>query len=96
MDSGCGATLVNKSFLTKLKNKCVATEKWKTKAGNFTMSQTCKVQFALRAFHKGCKIEATVYVDKTDAEINRYDMIIGQDLLHLLGIDLLFSTKEMS
>jgi hypothetical protein len=28
-------------------------------------------------------------------KLNIYDMTIGRDLLHELGIDLLFSTKEM-
>ena len=36
-----------------------------------------------------------MYVDETDARLNSYDMIIGRDLLHELGIDLLFSLGVM-
>jgi hypothetical protein len=32
-----------------------------------------------------------MYVDESDARLNSYDMIIGRDLLHELGIDLLYS-----
>ena len=96
LDSGCGTTLVNKKFLTKLKKKDISKEKWKTKAGSSPMSQMCKVQFVLPQFHKGCEIKATVYINATDAETNQYNMIIGRELLHIFGIDLVFSKGEMS
>ena len=35
-----------------------------------------------------------VVVDKTDSH-NRYDMIIGQDLQHAIGMDILFSTQKL-
>ena len=36
-----------------------------------------------------------MYVNESDARLNSYDMIIGRDLLHELGIDLLFSLGVM-
>jgi hypothetical protein len=36
-----------------------------------------------------------MFVDESDNRLSNYDMIIGRDLLHELGIDLLFSTGEM-
>jgi hypothetical protein len=36
-----------------------------------------------------------MYVDESDARLNSYDMIISRDLLHELGIDLLFSLGVM-
>jgi hypothetical protein len=35
-------------------------------------------------------------VDESHHESSNYDMIIGRDLLHLLGINLLFDTAEIS
>jgi hypothetical protein len=32
-----------------------------------------------------------MYVNESDARLYSYDMIIGKDLLHKLGIDLLFT-----
>jgi hypothetical protein len=36
-----------------------------------------------------------MYVNESDARLNSYDMIIGRDLLHELGIYLLFSLGVM-
>jgi hypothetical protein len=36
-----------------------------------------------------------MFVDESDHRLNSYDMIIGRDLLHELGIDLLFSSGVM-
>ena len=52
LDSGCGATLVNKSLITKLKSTTDKETKWTTKAGKFKTSQKCKVAFTLPAFHE--------------------------------------------
>jgi hypothetical protein len=49
----------------------------------------------LPEFHQGKDIDWTMFVDESDSKLNTYDMIIGRDLLHELGIDLLFSTGEM-
>jgi hypothetical protein len=44
---------------------------------------------------KARDISWNIYVDESDARLNNYDMIIGRDLLHELGIDLLFSLGVM-
>jgi hypothetical protein len=49
----------------------------------------------LPAFHQGKDISWNMYVDEFDARLNSYDMIIGRDLLHELGVDLLFSLGVM-
>jgi hypothetical protein len=45
--------------------------------------------------HEGKDISWNIYVDESDARLNSYDMIIGRDLLHELGIYLLFSFGVM-
>jgi hypothetical protein len=49
----------------------------------------------LPEFHEGKDISWNMYVDESDARLNSYDMIIGRDLLHELGIYLLFSLGVM-
>ncbi len=94
-DSGCGGTLVNKSFVRKYKKLTGSTTKWSTKAGSFDTNRKVNCQFTLPEFHQGKDISWTMYVDESDKRLNNYDMIIGRDLLKELGIDLLFSTGEM-
>jgi hypothetical protein len=91
LDSGCGATLINQSLVGNLKTKKDKTTKWITKAGNFSTSHKCKVAFTLPAFHQHREISWNCYVDDSDPETCRYDMIIGRDLMHEIGMDILFS-----
>jgi hypothetical protein len=78
----------NKITLSKSTN-------WQTKAGTFKTNRTVQCQFTLPEFHEGKDISWDMYVDETDARLNSYDMIIGRDLRHELGIDLLFSLGVM-
>ena len=94
-DSGCGATLVNHEFLTKLKKKSSKDTTWNTKAGSFNTNSKCKISFVLPEFHENRDITANVYVDNSSNEDCKYDMIIGRDLLSALGIDLVFSEGVM-
>ena len=94
-DSGCGGTLVNKSFVRKYKKISTTSTNWTTKAGTFKTTRKVNCQFTLPEFHQGKDITWTMYVDDSDKRLNNYDMIIGRDLLTELGIDLLFSSGEM-
>jgi transposase InsO family protein len=94
-DSGCGATLINKRFVrnwTKTNHKAT---KWSTKAGSFKTKRKCEFKFTLPAFHENRTISCDAYVDESYYEKNNYDMIIGRDLMHSLGINLLFDTAEI-
>ena len=51
-DTGCGATLINHSMGTRLKQRQVNPCNWNTKAGSFQTTKTCKIKFTLPAFHK--------------------------------------------
>ena len=94
-DSGCGATLINQSLLKKLKTKKTETTQWVTKSGTFKTCCTSKIKFQLTAFHPNRDIEWTAFVDESPSDMSRYDMIIGRDLMHEIGMDILFSTSQM-
>ena len=51
-DSGCGATLINKSFVKHWKKVENKSTKWTTKAGSFKTKRKCKIEFTLPAFHE--------------------------------------------
>jgi hypothetical protein len=95
LDSGFGGSLVNKLFVQKYTKTKTSFTSWITKAGTFETNRKVKCQFTLPDFHQGKDISWTMFVDESDTKLNTYDMIIGRDLLHELGIDLLFSTREM-
>jgi Reverse transcriptase (RNA-dependent DNA polymerase) len=70
--------------------------KWSTKAGSFKTKRSCKIEFTLPAFHEHRKIACNAYVDESHHESCNYDMIIGRDIMHSLGINLFFDTAEIS
>src|ERR1043165_3573564 len=77
-DTGCGATLIHHSLANKLPVWTDRPSNWNTKAGSFRTTKTCKINFALPAFHEGRNISWTAYVDETDKLASKYDMIIGR------------------
>ena len=95
-DSGCSATLVNKKFLRNWEKKPVKDIKWSMKAGSFTTKTKCKLEFSLPAFHENKIISCTAYVDESHEAAGSYDMIIGRDLMHSLGINLLFDSAQIT
>ena len=95
-DSGCGATLINKKFVRHWKKSRDQSTKWSTTAGSFKTTRKCKIEFTLPAFHANRNITCEAYVDESAHEDSHYDIIIGRDLLHSLGINLLFDTGEIS
>jgi hypothetical protein len=94
-DSGCGATLINKKFVRHWKKTESKSTKWTTKGGSFKTKRKCEIEFTLPAFHENRKITCSAYADESHHESSNYDMIIGRDLLHSLGINLLFDTAEI-
>ena len=95
-DSGCSATLLNKRFVRNWKKTEQKSTKWSTKAGSFKTKHRCEVDFTLPAFHENRKITCNVYVDESHQASSSYDMIIGRELMHSLGINLLFDTAQIS
>lgn len=95
LDSGCAATLINQSIIDKLKTTPEKTTKWTTKAGKFSTHRRCEITFTLPAFHKHREITWKSYVDESPSATSAYDLIIGRDLMHEIGIDIRFSTAEI-
>jgi hypothetical protein len=95
-DSGCGATLINKKFVRHWKKTVHKATKWSTKAGSFKTKRKCDIEFTLPAFHENRNITCNAYVDESHHEACNYDIIIGRDLMHSLGINLLFDTAEIA
>ena len=91
-DSGCTSTLINKSLVKHWKKTDLKPIKWATKAGSFKTKRKCEIEFTLPAFHEGRKIFCNAYVDESPRDSCSYDMIIGRDAMHALGINLLFDT----
>jgi hypothetical protein len=95
-DPGCGATLINKKFVRHWKKTEGKSTKWSTKGGSFKTKRKCEIEFTLPAYLENRMINCNAYVDESHHELSNYDMIIGRDLLHSLGINLLFDTAEIS
>ena len=89
-DSGCAATLVNHELVKDLKQTRDKKTRWRTKAGKFTTSNKCNITFKLPAFYEHREITWNCYVDTTHTNICNYDLIIGRDLMHEIGINILF------
>ena len=94
-DTGCAATLINHKFVKKLKTKKDNTTKRNSKAGSFKTSKKCKIQFKLPALFEHREITWKAYVDDSDDQCTRYDMMIGRDLLQELGMNFLFKERLM-
>src|SRR5687767_11045789 len=94
-DTGCGATLIHHSLVNRLKLRSDKPSNWTTKAGSFKTTKTCKINFTLPAFHEKRNISWTAFVDESDKQSSRYDMIIGRDLLAELGINFMFKEQLM-
>jgi predicted aspartyl protease len=87
IDTGTSKMIVKYQHTHKLKHTKDYEEKptyFQTTAGMFQTHAKAKIQFTL--------IEHVAHVAK---DLSNYDMIIGRDLLHELGIDVKFSTKTM-
>jgi hypothetical protein len=89
--------LVNKKFVRHWKKTESKATKWSTKGGSFLKTKReCEIKFTLPAFHENRNIPCNAYVDESHHKSSNYDIIIGRDLLHSLGINSLFDTAEIS
>jgi hypothetical protein len=57
---------------------------------------SCDIEFTLPGFHEHRTIAWKAYEVESHHESCNYDMIIGRDIMHSLGINLLFDTAEIS
>ena len=92
LDSGASYTLASKTVVRHLKKTKIDVTLFKTAEGNFSTNHKRCTKIMLADLNPTVEITHSVHVAKT---LGNYDIIIGQDLLHELGIDIRFSTKTM-
>ena len=95
-DTGCSGSLIHHSLVERLEKKKSKTTTWQTKAGTFQTSSKVKCIFSLPEFHEKKEITWKMYVDESDDEHCKYDMIIGRDLLTELGMEFSFKKGTMT
>jgi hypothetical protein len=90
LDSGASATIVSYRQVRNLQlHRARRPSRWTTRAGTFTTKAICKIKFSLPEFFENRTIDWTEHVDDSKTD-QRYDMIIGRDLLEELGMSLDF------
>ena len=91
VDSGASKSIINKHCI--LDNKCYKEKQtvWQTAAGDVSTSTKCKLEFGLHEFSTTRRITHDFHV--MNQVIPGYDMIIGRDLMHILKLDVIFSTS---
>jgi hypothetical protein len=87
--------MINKKFVKHWKKQLVKTIKWSTKASSFKAKKSCDIEFTLPGFHEHRKIACKSYVDESHHESCSYDMIIGRDIMHSLGINLSWDNAKI-
>jgi hypothetical protein len=95
LNSGCAATLINHSPIVALETIKENKTKWTTKAGEFSTHRMCEKTFTLPVLHKYREITWKCYLDESKPEKNSYDLIIGRDLMHEIGINICFSAPKV-
>ena len=85
--------LVNQTAVKGLKKTITKSTLFSTAAGIFSTHGKCWVKLKFPEFNPTAEITQTVHITKT---LGNYDLIIGQDLLHKLGVNISFSSKTMT
>ena len=87
VDSGASESILSKAKAHKLPLKNTKNEQqWSTAAGILTTNTKTATSFSFPELHANKLINQYIHV--VDLNIDRYDMIIGRDLIRSLGIDI--------
>ena len=94
MDSGASASIVRKDVL-HVRHKILKDKKnkWSTMAGTFNTSFVTEMILKLPELNHSAEIYAKCHL--TDKLLN-YDLILGRDILHELGIIFNFENKTIT
>ena len=95
LDSGSSGCLVSKNMAKRLETTKSKPLKWATKSGTFKTDKVAMVPFCLFELHPDKQITWEMHVDETEQLADKYDIIIGRDLMLSLGLNLLFESKEL-
>ena len=93
IDSGASESIIVKSKIGS--NSCYRSDEqiWQTTAGKVSTFSKAKLEIELTEFSTTRKVSHVFHIVKQD--IPAYDVIIGRDLMHLLKIDVHFSTSKV-
>ena len=92
-DSGASETIITKQYINPQKLKRTSSQQWNTAAGKISTNYTAKILFNLPEFNETKVIQCHAHV--FDTKLN-YDMIIGRDLMSILGIKMDFQRKTVN
>jgi len=96
LDSGSSGCIVNKKFVRNLQVTRDNKTKWTTKAGSFVTKRKAMVSFILHELHPDKTVTWEMHVDETPSGVSNYDIILGRDLLTNIGVDILFSSQQVT
>ncbi|MGH3053508.1 MAG: hypothetical protein ACRDL7_00845, partial [Gaiellaceae bacterium] len=100
LDTGASKSLVDVSLThpeTILKDKSKTV--WTTRTGTYTTNKKARLRFHFLELNSKQQIDAVFHVDKvsqTTLPSHGYDMIIGRDLMEILGLDVNFQSRLIS
>ena len=87
VDSGASESILTKAKAEKLPVKNTNQEQqWSTAAGVLTTNTKTATSFSFPELHANKLINQSLHA--VDLNINRYDMIIGRDMIRSLGIEI--------
>ena len=95
LDSGSSGCLVSKRLAKRLETTKTKPSMWSTKSGTFQTDKLAMVPFCLFELHPDKQITWEMHVDETEQLSERYDIIVGRDLMLSLGLNLMFGNKEI-
>eukprot|EP00980_Cylindrotheca_fusiformis_P014988 scaffold4112_cov60-Cylindrotheca_fusiformis.AAC.6 len=87
-DSGASTTIMDKKFAKKLRIRRDNTTVWNTAGGTLTTTEKAKIRFQLPQLSTTMTVATDVHL--TNGISDRYDIIIGRDLMRELGLKLIF------
>jgi hypothetical protein len=95
VDSGASESILVRTAAKRLPlRQSNELKKWSTAAGMLdTKDKTKKVEFSLPELHANRTIKKSFHI--VDLKLNRYDMIIGRDLITSLGLDVKGSDQSI-
>ena len=100
LDTGTSATIILREYVAPGKAKGFKNPeqtRWATMGGVFMTKRKALLEFKLPEFSTNKTVEWVCHIDDTTPpDKAQYDIIIGTDLMNALGLDIQFSTKNIS
>ena len=98
-NTGCSNSIILKKFADHKRLRKLLGKDWityNTYSGKFHASETASVGFRLVKFNKNKQLDFEVVVDTTTNPCNVcYDIIIGTNIIDMMGINIMFSENAI-